>query len=294
MSERVILALKYTPAGSTSQVRKAVGGFLRYVQHRDLHPTESVSKPRPEVSGLLKYVAFRDKASARAELFGPSGTLGSSERKAFASFVASAIEGSLPQVYRGRDGQIQDRRRAVYRMVISPEKASGLDLRNLTVAAVAALERESGAGLRWIAAIHRNTAHHHVHLVLSGMREDRRGGLTRVDITKPRLAAMKAELSIEIERQRLERAPSRESARRAVLGSTTDFSAVAFEAGPIHHGSRDRAGIPVSVPRRRMPLPHPTLNGSVIALRAVARRYQRQMERELEQGYRQSQWERAA
>src|SRR5258706_962773 len=103
MSERVILALKYTPAGSASQVRKAVGGFLRYVQHRDLHPTEPVSKPRPEVSGLLKYVAFRDKASARAELFGPSGTLGSSERKAFASFVASAIEGSQPHLYRARD-----------------------------------------------------------------------------------------------------------------------------------------------------------------------------------------------
>jgi hypothetical protein len=294
MSERVILALKYSPSGSASQVRKAVGGFLRYVQHRDLHPTEPLSKPRPEVSGLLKYVAFRDKASARAELFGPSGTLGSSERKAFASFVAGAIEGSQPQLYRARDGQLHDRRRAVYRMVISPENASGLDLRNLTVAAVAALERESGADLRWIAAIHRNTAHHHVHLVLAGMRGDGRAGFTRVDITKPRLAAMKAALSLEIERQRLERAPSREPAPRAALGSATDFAAIAFEAGPIHHASRNRSGIRVPVPRRRLPLPHPTLNGSAIALRAVARRYQRQMERELEQTYRQGHWERAA
>jgi hypothetical protein len=32
----------------------------------------------------------------------------------------------------------------------------------------------------------------------------------------------------------------------------------------------------------------------VVTLRAVGRRYQRQMERELEDGYRQSQWERAA
>ena len=71
MSERVILAVKFTPAGTAGQIRKTVGGFLRYVQHRDLHPTQPDNRPRPEVSGLLKYVAYRDRASARAELFGP-------------------------------------------------------------------------------------------------------------------------------------------------------------------------------------------------------------------------------
>jgi len=294
MSDRVILALKFTPAGAASQVRKAVGGFLRYVQHRDLHPTQSEGKLRPEVSGLLKYVAYRDRASTRAELFGPSGTLSSSDRKAFASFVAGAIEGSRPQLYRGRDGKTQDRRRAVYRMVISPEHASGLDLRQLTVAAVRELERESGDGLRWIAAIHRNTAHHHVHLVLSGMREDGQGGFTRVDITKPRLAAMKLALGVEIERQRLERAPSREPAQQATPASTSDFAAVWFEAAPVvHQVGRTRAPLRVAA-RGSHRLPHPIASSSVIALRAVARRYQRQMERELEQSYRQGQWERAA
>jgi len=295
MSDRVILALKYTPAGAASQVRKAVGGFLRYVQHRDVHPTQSESKSRPEVSGLLKYVLYRDRAATRAELFGPSGTLSSSDRKAFASFVAGAIEGSRPQLYRGRGGEMQDRRRAVYRMVISPENASGLDLRRLTVAAVAGLERESGEGLRWITAIHRNTAHHHVHLVLSGMREDGQGGFTRVDITKPRLAAMKLALGVEIERQRLERAPSHEPARHVAPLSTSDCAAVAFEVAPIHRVGRTHSPLPIAArPSHRRPLPHPTANSSVIALRAVARRYQRQMERELEQGYRQGQWGRAA
>jgi len=190
---------------------------------------------------------------------------------------------------------MQDRRRAVYRMVISPEHAPGLDLRRLTTAAVRELERDSGGGLRWIAAIHRNTAHHHVHLVLSGMREDGQGGFTRVDITKPRLAAMKVALGVEIERQRLERAPSREPARHAAAASKGDFAVVLFEAAPIHHQGLSRAPIPIAARRsHRWPLHDPTSNSSVIALRAVARRYQRQMERELEQSYRQSHWERAA
>ncbi len=173
MSDRVILAVKFTPAASGSLVRKAVGGFLRYVQHRDLHPTQPQGRPRPEVSCLLKYVAYRDRTSTRAELFGPSGALTSEDRKAFANFVANALEKSSAQVYRGRDGQPHDRRRAVYRFVISPERATGLDLSRLTTAAVGRLEQESGlSGLRWVAAIHRNTAHHHVHLVLAGMHED--------------------------------------------------------------------------------------------------------------------------
>jgi hypothetical protein len=107
MSDRVILALKFTPAGAPSQVRRAVGGFLRYVQHRDLHPTPAGGRSKPEVAGLLKYVAYRERASARAELFGPSGTLDSSDRKAFAAFAAGALEGSRPQLYRGRNGEMQ-------------------------------------------------------------------------------------------------------------------------------------------------------------------------------------------
>src|SRR5713226_4053842 len=155
MSERVILAVKYTPAGSIGQVRKAVGGFLRYVQHRDVHPTQPESKPKREVSGLLKYVAYRDRASWRAELFGPAHALGS-------------------------------------------------------------------GGLRWIAAIHRNTAHHHVHLVLAGMRDDGAGGFQRVDVTKPRLAAMKEALVMEIERQRGERTRLQAPTQLTALAAKTD------------------------------------------------------------------------
>jgi hypothetical protein len=290
MSDRVILALKFTPAGAPSQVRRAIGGFLRYVQHRDLHPTQpDGGRPKPEVAGLLKYVAYRERASARAELFGPSGTLDSADRKAFAAFAASALEGSRPQPYRGRNGEMQDRRRTVYRMVISPENATGLDLRQLTAAAVSALGRDCSADLRWIAAIHRNTAHHHVHLVLAGMRADGQGGFARVDITKPRLAAMKTALGAEILRQRAERAPSRELRRVTPRGAKGEVDGLSGGAGAVPRRVRTNTSRPISpwLTRKRLPL-HPTSHiGSVIALRAVARRYQRQMERELEQSHRQ-------
>ena len=296
MSDRVILALKFTPAGAPGQVRRAVGGFLRYVQHRDLHPNQPGGRPKPEVAGLLKYVAYRDRASSRAELFGPSGTLDSSDRKAFAAFAAGALEGSRPQLYRGRTVEMQDRRRAVYRMVISPENAAGLDLRQLTAAAVSALERDCSGDLRWIAAIHRNTAHHHVHLIVAGMRDDGRSGFVRVDVNKPRLAAMKAALGVEIERQRAERSRSYEPTQAPVPAANADIDGVSIDAGRVlrlvSSGAPTRtAPRSTSAERTLHPTSHPS---SLLALRAAARRYQRQMERELEQSFRQSQWERAA
>lgn len=287
MTDRVILAVKYTPSGSSGQVRKAVGGFLRYVQHRDLHPPQPEGRPRPEVSGLLKYVAYRDRASTRAELFGPTGTLSSEDRKAFASFVALALEQSTPQLFRGRDGMQLDRRRSVYRFVISPERANGLDLRRLTSAAVGRLEHESGLeGLRWIAAIHRNTAHHHVHFVLAGMHRDSSGTYRRVDITRQRLAAMKEALGLEIERQRMQRTPVpvvHRSAVEAPAATTTAIDEPASTRLVWRHTAK-----PVVWQRGT------THHGSLITLRAVARRYQRRMQRELEDSYRQSHWEYAA
>jgi hypothetical protein len=288
VNERVILAVKFTPAGSGSVVRKAVGGFLRYVEHRDLHPTQDHARRKPEVSGLLKYVAYRDSASTRAELFGPTGTLGSAERKAFAAFVGGALDNSKAQLYHGRDGELHDRRRAVYGMIISPERASGLDLRKLTVAAVRRLENDCEAkGLHWIAAIHRNTAHHHVHLVLAGMREDEAAGFTRVDITRQRLAAMKEALGQEISRQRGERTPSRAPA------ASQPGDLIAFQINRAGRPTnRPRGGLIALVGRPSRPSWHANHRvGSVIALRAVARRYQRQMQRELEEGYRQKHWE---
>ena len=286
MTDRVILAVKFTPAGAGAQVRKAVGGFLRYVQHRDLHPTHPANKPRTEVPGLLKYVAYRDRTSTRAELFGPGGTLSSEDRKAFASFVATAVELSSAQLFRGRDGKLHDRRRAVYRMVISPERAAGLDLRRLTTTAIGRLERESGmTGLRWIAAIHRNTAHHHVHLVVAGMHLDDGGGYRRLDLTKPRLAAMKEALTLEIEHQRTPRVPTPSRVLPAAAASQIPPGGAAPQLAP-----------QIATTRRASRTQWHSLRAqtSVISLRAVARRYQHRMQRELEEAHRRRAWEHAA
>lgn len=292
MSERCIVRIKFTSAGTGAEVRRAVGGFLRYVQHRDFHPDSKPPRPTPEVAGLLKYVAYRDKASARAELFGPQGALGTKERKEFAEFVARSIERSEAQLFTTRDGQLLDRRRAVSRFVISPERAQGLDLERLTRAAITRLESEMGVrGLRWVAAIHRNTRHHHVHLVLAGMHEDSQGGYRRVDISKQRLVAMKEAVGLEIERQRGERAPSRVVNVPAAGGARgRDLFALQalkllggrpalIRALPLTPLARFRVASSGGWSEARRP---GAAGASMLALRAVARRYQRRMERELE------------
>lgn len=304
MTERCIVRVKFTPAGSSSEVLRAVGGFLRYVQHRDLHPDFHPARPTPEVSGLLKYVAYRDRANQRAELFGPEGPLGRHERKDFAEFVARSIADSRPQPYQTRDGNTLDRRRAVSRFVISPERGQGLDLGALTRAAVGILESEIAVGgLRWIAAIHRNTRHHHVHLVVAGMAVDGTGGYRRVDITKPRLAAMKTAVALEIERQRGERAPA-QSARKPIASGVSgrDRSSspalkllvsqpTLIRALPLAPLARFRVA---SSRSRREPWMRTSGSSSLLVLQTVARRYSRQMQRELEDEAKRLSWERAA
>jgi hypothetical protein len=197
-----------------------------------------------------------------------------------------------------------DHRRAVSRFVISPERARGLDLERLTRAAVARLESEMGVGpLSWIAAIHRNTRHHHVHLVLAGVHQDAAGGYRRVDISKPQLAAMKEAVCLEIERQRGERAPSRATGApdRSGLTGRDTFDLPALEL-PVARPALIRA-LPVTPPaRHRATASEAGMNdrglalvsGSVLALRAAARRYRRRMEHELESEARRLGRERAA
>jgi hypothetical protein len=304
VNERCIVRVKFTPAGSSSEVRRAVGGFLRYVQHRDLHPDSKLQGPTPEVAGLLKYVAYRDRANTRAELFGSDGPLGSRERKEFAEFVTRSITESKPQSYRAGDGRLSDRRRAVSRFVLSPERAQGLDLTALTKAAVGSLESGMGAGnLRWIAAIHRNTRHHHVHLVLAGMAEDGAGGYQRVDVTKPRLAAMKVAVALDIERQHRERAPA-QLARKPIASRVSGRDRTSTPAPkqlmarpvlirPMPPAPLKRFGVASSgvVAQSGRIAPAPS---SLLALRAVARRYSRQMQREVEEEARLFSRERAA
>jgi hypothetical protein len=106
---------------------------------------------------------------------------------------------------------------------------------------------------------------------------------------------MKEAVGLEIERQRAERTPSVNAVELsksvAVTPAAASSSHQATATRAPQQGAMRARGEHRDRGRRLHPLP---LTPSVIALRAVARRYQRQMERELEDGCRQSQWERAA
>ena len=259
--DRVILAVKFTPASGAMAVRKAVGGFLRYVQYRDQHrDSDQDGLEGAAVSGLLKYVAYRDGAVDKGRLFDAEGAAGSVERRDFAAFVADAVRSTRPRL--GPDGV--DRRRAVYRFVLSPERAHGLDLRRLTGAAIERLEREAKvSGLHWIAAEHRNTAHPHVHLIVAAFRDNSRGGYQSFLVTKGRLAAMKDELTLEIARQRGRERQSMSSHPRVPRRDRT--------AG---QGSRP-IGLRTPAKQHRVP-------SVFLQLQLAALRYRRQLEREEE------------
>jgi hypothetical protein len=197
LSTRAILSVKFTAAGP--KAGRAVSGFLRYVHYRDQH---EVGERAEGVDGLVRYVAYRDQASPQGRLFDAHGTIGDRERKRLVEFVNRSLRATERN---------QRQRRAVYRMVLSPEDARGLDLKELTRSVMGQLAEDAGpAGLPpWVAAEHRNTAHPHVHIVMAAYRETSPGHFRGLVINRERLGRMKLTLGREIELQRGERSPSR-------------------------------------------------------------------------------------
>ncbi len=250
-STRAILSVKYTAVGA--RAASAVAGFLRYVQFRDHHE-------RPEaavgVEGLTRYVAYRDQASPQGRLFDSEGTIGDRERRQLVAYVRRSTAHAM-----GRQGRPA---RAVYRLVISPEDARGLDLKRVARAAMDDLALRAGGLPPWIAAEHRNTAHPHVHVVLPAFREVAPGRFRQVIITKPRLASMKAAMSREIQRQ------------RGVRSLASERSGGTARIRPRHDRlpRRHRSGEWRSTPRGLVSL-------TTLLLRAGAR-YRTQSEREIE------------
>jgi hypothetical protein len=230
-SARSILALKYTPVSVAGGVRKAVGGFLRYIQFRDQHV-------EPERGGGLdayvRYVAHRDRTSPGDRVFGSDHAETGVDRRRLVDYISRSTKGLAPKWVQGRDGELEDRQRAYYQFVLSPADWRGLDLRRLARVAMRQLTEDAGTdGVGpWLAAEHRNTAHHHVHIVLAARREVEPGKFSTFVITRKRLQRMKDAIRHEVERQR---------------GALRLFSA------------------------------------ALLRLRRAARRYQRQMERELEE-----------
>ena len=69
-SERSILALEGMPVSVAGGVRKAVGGFLRYVEFRDQHVEP---EPNRSLDAYVRYVAHRDRTSPGGRIFGRDG-----------------------------------------------------------------------------------------------------------------------------------------------------------------------------------------------------------------------------
>jgi hypothetical protein len=286
-----VLLLSYMPVSAAGGVRKAVGGYLRYMQFRD-------QRPEPiRASGLddfVRYVAHRDRTSPGGRIFGVEGPLTSADRRRLVDYVARSTKGLAPNWVKTRDGKLEDRQRAVYQLVVSPDDWRGLDLRRITRAAMKQLETDAGAGGLgpWFAAEHRNTAHHHVQIVLAARREIAPGRFSTLIINRARLQRMKEAIWIEIARQR---EPERERAEQApALKASAPM--MTLERG--HHAAPRWRWVRHSAPKPRtrshrstVPASYPALAGTVFHLRAVALRYRRQVELELEKELREAERE---
>ena len=282
-SARSVLALKYTPISIAGGVRRAVGGFLRYVQFRDQHV-------EPEKNGALdayvRYVAHRDRTSPAGRVFGKDRERTDGDRRSLVDFVARSTKGLDPKWVAGRDGKMEDRQRAVYTFVLSPEDWRGLDLRRVARVAMTQLETDAGAGGigPWFAAEHRNTAHHHVHIVLAARRELASGKFSTLVISRQRLQRMKDAIALEIDRQR---SPQRARDRQGEVQQPAPRTAAPQtrrHAAPRWRWLQVQTHEAAQRPR---PAPHwrrrPRLDLTLYGLRAVARSYQHRMEHELEE-----------
>ena len=282
-----VLLLGYMPVSVAGGVRKAVGGYLRYMQFRD-------QQSEPEAEGgfdtYVRYIAHRDRTSPGGRIFGADGALTTADRKRLVDYVARSTKGLAPKWVKGRDGQLEDRQRAVYQIVISPEDWRGLDLRLLARTTMKQLEADAGVkGLGpWFAAEHRNTSHHHVQIVLAARREVAPGTFSTLIINRARLQRMKEAIWGEIERQRsLERQTGLE--QRPTEKRSAERLAPSMPAHPLRWRKVPDLGRSVGGGRKsslrfgRIARAHGRpLNEAILRIRGVALRYRFRMERELE------------
>jgi len=263
-------------------VRKAVGGFLRYVQFRDQHA-------EPEAAGLdafVRYVAHRDRTSPGGRVFGPDQHRVEVDRRRLVAYVMRSTKGLAPKWLQGADGKLVDQQRAVYQLILSPEDWRGLDLRGLALAAMKQLEEDAGPGGigPWFGAEHRNTAHHHVHIVLAARRELEPGKFQTVLVTRNRLQRMKEAVARAIERQRDLELELRE--KTPGLRPEPMVARPQVQSQAVRRWRRQRAR-PVFDNSRSRPTRH--VRGSrlfgtaLLRLRGAALSYHHQMQRELDE-----------
>jgi hypothetical protein len=149
----------------------------------------------------VRYLEHRDRTSPKGRVFGRDEKE-TPDRKRLVDYISRSTIGLAPNWVKRRDGTLEDRQRAAYSLMISPDDWRGLDLRKLARTAMNQLELDAGGLGPWFAAEHRNTDHHHAQIVLAALREIEPGQFRTVLITRPRLRRMKEAISREIELQR--------------------------------------------------------------------------------------------
>ena len=75
-----VLKLGYMPVSIAGGVRKAVGGFLRYLQFRE-QPLEH--EAQGGLDAHLRYIAHRDRTSPAGRVFGREGALTGGDERLF-------------------------------------------------------------------------------------------------------------------------------------------------------------------------------------------------------------------
>ena len=105
---------------------------------------------------------------------------GAASLRAHLSYIqrkGAGKDGERPQLLGGSDKSelttAEPSRLRHYRIVVSPEAPEHFPLSVLATKLVQRIERDTGYSLSWVATIHENTEHNHIHLVISG--QDKNG-----------------------------------------------------------------------------------------------------------------------
>ena len=158
--------------GRRVKVGSAAGGRIAPARHPSAGGTYALGRGRSVVV-KARYKQHQVVARGRRQralsahlqyLARPDATR---EERGVAFFDAAAEKLDAAEVPRdwARD-------RLHWRIILSPEDADALDLKQYVREYAEQLEKELGTPLEWVATIHHNTDQTHAHLVLRGLRED--------------------------------------------------------------------------------------------------------------------------
>jgi len=142
---------------------------------------------------IVKHTYTRDRGAARVAVryyqLRPRGQ-GEEPRTIFTRDDTISRAGADRMMREHQNGNF-----VVHRVTLSPsDRERPEDLRDMARYVMAQLEHQKGQRLHWFAVEHRNTDHHHVHVMIAGAGERELDGAMRsVKLTKEDYASMREE-----------------------------------------------------------------------------------------------------